>query len=155
VSLSCFSRPYSGEPGAEARGKPKGRRRERSSYLLTRLDVYSSPNTYHQPRVPAVVVYAESTEDVQKIMRLASKYRMVRLLPLLSSCPKLMHLIDRLIPLILICSRLLLGREALRSRVISLPFVQSILLPTFSLFETSSRLWFMLYSSPMEGSPST
>ena len=34
-----------------------------------------SPNTYHAPRVPAVVVYAESTEDVVKIVKIAKKYR--------------------------------------------------------------------------------
>lgn len=34
-----------------------------------------SPNTYHAPRVPAVVVYVESTEDVVRVMKTATKYR--------------------------------------------------------------------------------
>ncbi|KAL7412693.1 FAD-binding domain-containing protein [Mrakia frigida] len=34
-----------------------------------------STNTYHAPRIPAVVTYPESTEDVVKIVKIAAKYR--------------------------------------------------------------------------------
>ncbi|CDZ96294.1 d-lactate dehydrogenase oxidoreductase protein [Phaffia rhodozyma] len=34
-----------------------------------------SPNTYHAPRVPAVIVYVESNEDVVRVMKIASKYK--------------------------------------------------------------------------------
>ena len=35
-----------------------------------------SPNTHHPPANPAVVFYPESTEDVQKAVKIAVKYRM-------------------------------------------------------------------------------
>lgn len=87
-----------------------------------------SPNTYHAVRVPAIVVWPESTEDVIKVMKVA--VRAFGSERLFTSLARLRDLTSACLPLALASSRpssrslSLPGPEEPRLRATSLLFVQ-------------------------------